>query len=313
VAISEIMCHPYDHRDGTNLLDNVEDEYVELHNPTLQPIALFDTNGVWRLDGGIGFLFPTNTTLPPGGYLLVVPFDPTNTAARSLFCQKYGLDRAVPVLGPYSGKLGNTTDRVALEKPLLPDREGELLAWVILDEVIYSRGWPWPQVWPDGVGGSIQRLESSAPGNNPAVWRVGWPTPGFASLQQSASDFDLDGLPDRWEVHAGLDPVDPNAANGPSGDPDADGLTNLAEFRGDTDPRATTLRLLSARAVGRELELEFNQPAGNAVHLEAAHTLDTATWTVVASYPIQASARILRLVETRHGASSQRFYRVALP
>ncbi len=46
-------------------------------------------------------------------------------------------------------------------------------------------------------------------------------------------DADNDGMADGWETDHGLDPTDPTDA---AGDPDADGLTNLDEFLGGTDP-----------------------------------------------------------------------------
>jgi hypothetical protein len=46
------------------------------------------------------------------------------------------------------------------------------------------------------------------------------------------SDWDRDKLPNRWELQYGLDAHSPNADE----DPDADGLTNLAEYRAGTDP-----------------------------------------------------------------------------
>lgn len=46
-------------------------------------------------------------------------------------------------------------------------------------------------------------------------------------------DDDEDGMPDEWELAYGLDPLDPADA---SLDSDWDGVTNLAEFQGETDP-----------------------------------------------------------------------------
>jgi hypothetical protein len=42
------------------------------------------------------------------------------------------------------------------------------------------------------------------------------------------SDSDWDGLPDKWEINYGFDPISPHDA---SKDPDFDGLTNLQEYR----------------------------------------------------------------------------------
>lgn len=52
-----------------------------------------------------------------------------------------------------------------------------------------------------------------------------------------STDSDGDGLPDWWEQKYGLDPLDPTGINGAWGDPDNDGLHNLAEYLAGTDPR----------------------------------------------------------------------------
>jgi subtilisin family serine protease len=49
-------------------------------------------------------------------------------------------------------------------------------------------------------------------------------------------DTDGDGLSDLWESENRLDPLDGEEDNGPDGDPDNDGLTNLVEYQGGTDP-----------------------------------------------------------------------------
>jgi hypothetical protein len=59
-------------------------------------------------------------------------------------------------------------------------------------------------------------------------------------------DGDGDGLPDDWETRYGFDPATAGEA---AGDPDGDGVGNLAEFQAGTHPRGTFTRYLSEGAV----------------------------------------------------------------
>ena len=103
LVVNEIMYHPLDPNPATN---NTWDEYVEVLNPTSTAITLADTNGAWRLSGGINYVFPTGTALPAGATLLVVNFDPTNSAALTSFRATYNLTNGSPIFGPYQRKPG---------------------------------------------------------------------------------------------------------------------------------------------------------------------------------------------------------------
>ncbi len=179
VTLSEIHYHPPD-IGGTN--DNTLDEFVEIHNPTAQAVALFNTNGPWRLDGGVSFLFPADATLAPGEFAVVVNFDPVlNPDQLALFRARFGLTNpAAKIFGPYGGKLNNGSDRVALEMPQAPDLQGDPVDWVIVDEAIYADQSPWP-CGTDGTSASLQRQTWGGFGNNPLVWAGAPPTPGRAN------------------------------------------------------------------------------------------------------------------------------------
>ncbi|HUR46534.1 MAG TPA: lamin tail domain-containing protein, partial [Candidatus Saccharimonadales bacterium] len=176
VVINEIMFRPVDLATGDNSLD----EFVELLNISGSPTPLYDplhaTNS-WRISGGIDFVFPQGQSLAAGQYLLLVNFDPSDTAQLAAFKSKYGVGAAVPVYGPYSGKLNNSGDDVELKKPITILNQ---IAYVMMDKVSYKDSSPWPSV-ADGTGLSLQRKTSSAFGNDPANWTAAPVSPAAAT------------------------------------------------------------------------------------------------------------------------------------
>jgi len=171
VVVSEIMYHP--RSTPAHPGDNAQDEYVVLHNPTDRAIALWTEAGQWRIDGGIRFDFPTNTTMAPDERFILVSFDPATDAQLQAFLQAQGVTGTTArAFGPYDGKLSNSGERIALERPQLPDEFGEPIPWTIVDEVIYADGAPWP-IGADGTGRPIVRRSPSQPGNDPANWKTG--------------------------------------------------------------------------------------------------------------------------------------------
>jgi hypothetical protein len=185
LVIAEVMYHPKP--TAANPENNKNDQFVELYNPTSQAIGLTnivnDVGGAWRLAGGIGYLFPSNTVLPAGGRLVVVSFDPaTDAAARTHFLAAYGLTNGqVSILGPYSGQLNNKTDTVRLERPVFGDPPAlvEDVSWHVIDPVTYYDAAPWPTT-ADGTGRPLARRPGRNNGDDAASWVAGlWPTPGY--------------------------------------------------------------------------------------------------------------------------------------
>lgn len=176
IVVSEIMFHPPD----INGVDNTLDEFIELFNPMENIVALYDTNATWRLDGGVNFAFPPGITLGPMSYLLLVNFDPADSAQSNAFRATYNISNPnVQIIGPYIGKLANDSERVALEKPLPEINPTNGPAWVIVDELIYADRSPF-ELAADGFGPALHRQDMLRHASDPANWRAATPTPGGA-------------------------------------------------------------------------------------------------------------------------------------
>ena len=161
------------------------DEFLELQNVTAVPVPLYDAarpTNTWRITG-LGWHFPTNVALPPGGTLLIVATNPPD------FRVKYGVPTNVSVFGPYPGALQDSGEMLALDRPGPPGTNGSVL-FITVDAVRYNDKAPWP-VEADGLGPSLERIHAPAYGNDPGNWRAsaaeggtpGWiPTPPAVPL-----------------------------------------------------------------------------------------------------------------------------------
>jgi hypothetical protein len=177
VVIAEVHYHPADLADGS---DNSADEFIELRNVSGAEVLLYDTDtarrtNTWKVTGGVDFVFPTNQTLAANGSLLLVNFNPTNTAAVAAFRAKFGVGLGVPLFGPYEGKLDNSGADVELKKPTTP--VAGVTPYVMVDQLEYRDAAPWPAA-ADGSGASLQRVNLAAYGNDPANWIAATPTAG---------------------------------------------------------------------------------------------------------------------------------------
>ena len=159
VVINEIH---YDSELKTELV-----EFVELHNAGDSDADLED----WYFSDGIDYVFPPDTLLPAGGYLLVAE-DPPSLQAR------FG----VSSLGPFAGRLSSEGERIQL-------RDGNN---VVQDEVDYGVGFPWPIV---GDGDSIELIHPGLDNDLGGSWRS-------ASDSDAASD-EWIATGSTWRYHRG--------------------------------------------------------------------------------------------------------------
>jgi hypothetical protein len=180
IVISEIMYHPPDYTNGA---DNALDEYIELQNITATNVPLYCIHtsepgygqaartNTWRLRDAVDYDFPTNQVLAANSRLLVVGFNPTNTAQLAAFRTLYNVPTNVPIYGPWQGKLDNSSDSVELKCPDKPDvtSTNVIIPYFMVDEINYGDGPAWPLA-ADGLGNSLQRISLTAYGNDPTNW-----------------------------------------------------------------------------------------------------------------------------------------------
>jgi hypothetical protein len=188
VVIAEIMYRPMDVFANGAFWNNTEDEFIELRNITASPVNLSDPArpaNTWQITGAVQFAFPTNTSIPAGGYVLVVDFNPaTESAQLAAFRAKYALGAGIPIFGPYSGSLDNQDGIVALAMPDAPESDGTV-PLVAIDQVHYRNKAPWP-LTPDGLGHSLHRVTLAAYADDPINWAAGGPTPAAGYVGGSA-------------------------------------------------------------------------------------------------------------------------------
>jgi hypothetical protein len=137
-------------------------EFIELHNRSTE--TAIDLNAA-KFTDGIDFAFGPETSIPPGGYLLVVAAESTDDFAS--FRNHYGLDRSVAITGPYTGRLDNAGELLTL-------KAGRAGTEIVAFHYNRGRGWPLAAMGPGHSLVPLDRamsVQSSGSLDYPGNWR----------------------------------------------------------------------------------------------------------------------------------------------
>lgn len=126
-----------------------------------------------------------------------------------------------------------------------------------------------------------------------------------------SADFDLDGVPDYWELRYSLDPTTSGDAEA---DADQDGMSNRAEFLAGTNPRdfGSALRVRALR--GSNDVVRWDGIGGKRYRVQYETNLQNAMrdFSAVQSNAVAAGTPTTMSFTNRPPLPSQRYYRVRL-
>jgi hypothetical protein len=296
VVINEIRYHP--------ALGEVE--FVELKNITAAPVKLFDPGhptNTWKLNG-TGFRFPPDQEIQ--GLLLLVGTDP------AIFRLKYNVPAAVPIYALYPGVLQGGGETLSLQRPDAPDVDTNtgaiFIPYIDVDVVRYNDKPPWPPN-ADGFGPSLERLDTSAYGNDPVNWRasLGFGTPGRERWEDS----------NVWKARffSPTELTDPLLC-ADTADPDGDGQDNFQEYLAGTDPRDGQSHLTIDSAITgtpQTIRLRFNGVADRTYTVQYQNSLGVGNWLKLTNIPPPLVTGMMDVSVARATNSATRYYRVITP
>ena len=145
IVINEIMYHPRP-LSQSPFTESTE-QWVELYNRSGSSVDMSS----WKLAGGISFKFPSGTSIPAGGYLVVS----NNSSALQLKWPAV----ASKIIGNFTGSLSHKGDQVELD-----DASNNPV-----NIVNFSDGGRWAEA-ADGGGSSLELRDPRADNTTPEAW-----------------------------------------------------------------------------------------------------------------------------------------------
>jgi hypothetical protein len=247
VLINEI------HYNGLN--NAVHSDFVELYNFSTSAADI----GGWRLSSGIDYIFPANTVIEPGGYLVVAE-DPT--VVQVLW--------GAAALGPYTKSLSSDGDTIRLRNA----------ADAIISEVTYNSGFPWPCA-ANGEGASAELVNPNLDVTKGSSWKSSV-TPTTIQTGETASpgaqnyQFTPNPAPNIEQVaHLPLQPVGSDPITITASLSDANGITGAQLSYQIVAPGNFIPAYLPLPIVNHNIDTSQPRPAKPAFE-------DPVNWTTVA-------------------------------
>jgi len=218
IVINEIMYHP--RPVSQSPFTESDEQWIELHNRSDAGVTLTG----WALTGGISFSFPSGTTIPAGGYLVVAK------NADALKAKWPAV--ANSIIGVFSGNISGKGEFIGLEDTLGNPVNG----------VDFSDGGRWPKE-ADGGCSSLELRDPRADNTAPEAWAASredslgsWQT---FTWQEKADNFN--GDPTQWnEFIFGLLEAGTFLIDDISVIEDPDGTARQLIQNGDFESGATT-------------------------------------------------------------------------
>lgn len=106
---------------------------------------------------------------------------------------------------------------------------------------------------------------------------------GFETGPTLSYDTDTDGMPDAWETAAGLNPNVGTGNDGPTGDPDKDGRTNLDEYVFGRNPNLPDLYFPSVTPIPAGYTVSFPTIPNRLYRVFYSDTLAGGSWQAASS------------------------------
>lgn len=186
VYINEIHYHPKDSDPGA-----IPFEFMELVNGTDNAITLYNTDVQkgWKIEG-INLEFGSTAVLPAHGMILLIPEELEMTVAATFGITNWGPDfvrstysipESVQIM-TYPGKLSNRSETIAVKEPYAKAdsksaQSGYVYFYIWHDATLYSDRWPNLKE-ADGLGFSLQRVDTKTMGYEASAWKADDPTIG---------------------------------------------------------------------------------------------------------------------------------------